>query len=145
LSLADTVRQARASHPEKQALIVGEQHWTYEQFDEITERIGAALLRRGIRPGDRVALHFSNGAEIVFGYYACFKIGAVAVPFNIRLKGVSAGIGRAGVRHEIHQPIRGGRWATLATRTARSPARRSLGNILAGEGIAVPEHLPHAG
>src|SRR5688572_6450813 len=80
-------RQARAPHPDKLALIVEDRRWTYEQLDEITDRIGASLLRRGIRPGDRVALHFSNGPELVFGYYACFKIGAVAVPLNIRLKG----------------------------------------------------------
>src|SRR5262249_25231448 len=85
--LADRIRQARARHPNKPALIVGDRRWTYEQFDEITDRIAAALLRRGIRRGDRVALHFANGSEIVFGYAACFKIGAVAVPVNIRMKG----------------------------------------------------------
>jgi acyl-CoA synthetase (AMP-forming)/AMP-acid ligase II len=87
MGLGDLVRQARARHPEKMALIAEDGRWTYEQFDEITDRIGAALMRRGVRPGDRVALHFANGPEIVFGYYACFKIGAVAVPLNIRLKG----------------------------------------------------------
>jgi long-chain acyl-CoA synthetase len=87
MSIVDRIRQARARHPRKKALIVEDRHWTYEQLDEITDQIGASLLRRGIRPGDRVALHFANGAEIVFGYYACFKIGAVAVPLNIRLKG----------------------------------------------------------
>src|SRR5262249_60244144 len=46
MPLADAVRQAR--HPHKQALIVGDRGWTYEQFDEITDRIGASLLRRGI-------------------------------------------------------------------------------------------------
>jgi long-chain acyl-CoA synthetase len=87
MALADAVRHARARQPEKHALIVGERRWSYEQLDEITDRIGAALLRRGLRPGDRVALHFANSAELVFCYYACFKIGAVAVPLNIRLKG----------------------------------------------------------
>jgi long-chain acyl-CoA synthetase len=87
MALADTIRRARVRHPEKHALIFGQRRWTYEQFDDITDRIGAALLRRGIQPGDRVALHFTNSAEMVFGYYACFKIGAVAVPLNIRLKG----------------------------------------------------------
>jgi len=87
MALSDAVRRARERQPEKPALIVGERRWSYEQFDEITDRIGAALLRRGLQPGDRVALHFANSAEIVFGYYACFKIGAVAVPLNIRLKG----------------------------------------------------------
>jgi long-chain acyl-CoA synthetase len=87
MALSDAVRRARERQPAKPALIVGERRWSYEQFDEITDRIGAALLRRGLQPGDRVALHVANSAEIVFGYYACFKIGAAAVPLNIRLKG----------------------------------------------------------
>src|SRR5438128_2562108 len=45
------------------------------------------VLALGLGAGDRVALHFTNGLEIVLGYYACFKIGAVAVPLNVRLKG----------------------------------------------------------
>src|SRR5581483_10412395 len=47
----------------------------------------ATLLQLGVQPGDRVALHFSNRPEMVFGYYACFKCGAVAVPLRITLKG----------------------------------------------------------
>src|SRR5262245_45136389 len=87
MTLADTVRQARTWHPEKTALVCEGRRWSYQQFDAITDRIGAALLAHGVRPGDRVALHFANGPEIVFGTYACWKIGAVAVPLNIRLKG----------------------------------------------------------
>jgi long-chain acyl-CoA synthetase len=87
MTLADPLRRAGERHPERPALVFGGRRWTYAEFDQVTDRIGAALLRRGLQPGDRVALHFTNGPEIVFSYYACFKIGAVAVPLNVRLKG----------------------------------------------------------
>ncbi len=87
MALAEALRIGRERHPEKPALIVEERSWTYAEFDDITNRLGAALMARGIRPGDRVAMHFTNGAELVSCYYACFRIGAVAVPLNVRLKG----------------------------------------------------------
>jgi long-chain acyl-CoA synthetase len=87
MALGEAVRQGRERHPEKRALIFEQQSWTYAQLDEVTDRIGASLLRLGIQPGDRVAMHFTNCPELIFGYYACFKIGAVAVPLNTRLKG----------------------------------------------------------
>ena len=87
MSLGDTLRRQRERHPEKRALLFEEQSWTYRQLDAITDRIAASLLEQGVQPGDRVALLFSNRPELVFGYYACFKSGAVALPLNIRFKG----------------------------------------------------------
>jgi acyl-CoA synthetase (AMP-forming)/AMP-acid ligase II len=86
MSLGDTLRRQRERHPETRALLFEEQSWTYRQLDEITDRIAASLLEQGVQPGDRVALLFANRPELVFGYYACFKSGAVAVPLNIRFK-----------------------------------------------------------
>jgi long-chain acyl-CoA synthetase len=139
MPLADAVRQARARHPHKQALIVGDRGWTYEQFDEITDRIGASLLRRGIRPGDRVALHFANGPEIVFGYYACWKIGAVAVPLNIRLKGpeIEYILNHCGVRFFIgHADL------FADVHAVRANLRSVEHTFLAGDRSAFPETEP---
>lgn len=86
MGLGESVRKGSLQYPDKTAIIFGEQSWTYGQFDEITDRLAASLIQLGIHIGDRVAIHLSNSAEIVFCYYACFKIGAVAVPLNNRLK-----------------------------------------------------------
>src|SRR5581483_427400 len=40
----------------------------------------------GVNRGDCVALHLSNGVEIVVAYFACFKRGAIALPINTRFK-----------------------------------------------------------
>ena len=60
--------------------------WSYSEGDAITDRIAAGLIAHGIKAGDRVALLFTNCPEIIFCYYACFKIGAVAVPVNTRFQ-----------------------------------------------------------
>ena len=86
MTLGESVCKGSLQYPDKTAIIFGEQSWTYGQFDEITDRLAASLIQLGIKIGDRVSLHLSNSAEIVFCYYACFKIGAVAVPLNNRLK-----------------------------------------------------------
>lgn len=59
---------------------------TYAEGDARTDRLAAGLLEQGVKPGDRVALLFFNSLELVCCYFACFKIGAVAVPLNTRFQ-----------------------------------------------------------
>jgi long-chain acyl-CoA synthetase len=60
--------------------------WSYADGNMISRRIAAGLVERGIKAGDRVALLFTNCPELVFCYFACFSIGAVAVPINTRFQ-----------------------------------------------------------
>src|SRR4051794_17667276 len=87
MALAEALERGRERYPEKTAVISGDDRWSYAELDAITDRIAARLIAIGVRPGDRVALHFPNCVELVQSYYACFRIGAVAVPLNTRLKG----------------------------------------------------------
>ncbi|MET1028162.1 MAG: AMP-binding protein, partial [Dongiaceae bacterium] len=68
------------------AFISGEDRWSYDQFATEIDRLAAGMAARGIRPGDRVALHLRNGPEIAVAYYACFRLGAIAAPLNLRFK-----------------------------------------------------------
>ncbi|BAY26711.1 hypothetical protein NIES2100_65270 [Calothrix sp. NIES-2100] len=86
MSLGDCVINASNLYSDKIALIFEHQAWNYQDLNEITDKIAASLMNMGISKGDRIALHLSNCPEIVFCYYACFKIGAIAVPLNTRLK-----------------------------------------------------------
>ena len=85
MSLARFLRDGHTHHPEKTALIFGEQTWTYAEVDTLTDRLATNLLAQGLKPRDRVALHMSNCPELVFSYYGCFKVGAIAVPINERM------------------------------------------------------------
>lgn len=61
--------------------------WTYAQFDEDTARIAAGLHARGVKKGDKVLVHSENCPEMVLAWYACAKLGAVAVTTNTRSVG----------------------------------------------------------
>src|SRR5260370_40975866 len=60
--------------------------WTWRRLSSEVNRLAGGLIRLGIQPGDRVALHMANLPELVVAYLACFKVGAIAAPLNIRLK-----------------------------------------------------------
>ena len=47
--------------------------------------LARGLIRLGIQPGDRVALHMANLPELLVAYLACFQVGAIAALLNIRL------------------------------------------------------------
>jgi long-chain acyl-CoA synthetase len=84
LMLDRLLSEARVRTPEKTALIFGDQAYTFSDLDDITSRLAVSLSERGIKAGDRVAFLLPNCPEIVWCYFACFRIGAIAVPLNIR-------------------------------------------------------------
>ncbi|MBD2214840.1 long-chain-fatty-acid--CoA ligase [Nostoc linckia FACHB-104] len=86
MSLGDCVINASNLYSDKIAILFEDQAWNYQDLNEITDKIAASLMKMGVSQGDRIAIHLSNCPEIVFCYYACFKIGAIAVPLNNRLK-----------------------------------------------------------
>jgi acyl-CoA synthetase (AMP-forming)/AMP-acid ligase II len=75
------------SHPDKRALICGEDVVTYREYDERSNRAARVLLDVGVAPGDRVAIMAYNsvaGFEVSSGLR---KAHAVSVPVNFRLRG----------------------------------------------------------
>jgi fatty-acyl-CoA synthase len=60
--------------------------FTYRQFDETTTLWALRLIELGYRPGDFLATMLPLTAEHVFLEYACFKIGVIHAPLDMRLK-----------------------------------------------------------
>ena len=58
--------------------------WTYAEFAEATRRVAAGLHARGVQVGDMVLIHAENCPEAVIAWYACARVGAVAVTTNTR-------------------------------------------------------------
>lgn len=52
---------------------------TYHEMDELSDRFGAAMLRLGFAPRDRVIFQVGNIEELLFCLYGCFKAGLVPV------------------------------------------------------------------
>ena len=61
--------------------------YTYKQFDQVTTLLALKLLSMGFAKGDFLATSLPLLAEHVFLEYACFKIGVIATPLDLRLKG----------------------------------------------------------
>lgn len=86
--LTQGLHRAVQRHPQEIALVhldeQGERRWTFAQlFDEVG-RQAAALHGRGVRAGDRVALLSGNSDALITAILACWWLGAVACPLNIR-------------------------------------------------------------
>ncbi|MCW8409987.1 AMP-binding protein [Legionella sp. PATHC035] len=82
--LSTLLAQSAKQFPDKIALIIDQQSYTYKKLDELTHRMANAFLAQGVSQGDRIAFLLPNSIEIVLCYYACFMIGAIAVPVNIQ-------------------------------------------------------------
>src|SRR5262245_416145 len=79
LTLWAMVARTVARLPDKVALVAGDERQTYADLDRISARLGAALLRQGIRPLDRVVLQLPNIPAFVHYYLALVRIGAIPV------------------------------------------------------------------
>jgi len=87
-SLVDLLSEAGERHRDRVALRFDDRVWTYQELSNVTNSIAAGLIQQGIQPGDRVAFLLTNCPELIFLNLACIQIGAIAVPMNVRLKGV---------------------------------------------------------
>ncbi len=76
--------EAVARNPTGEALICGPQRLDYRGLDVCAGRVAAGLAASGIGRGDRVALLIANSAEFVIALYAILRLGAIAVPLNVR-------------------------------------------------------------
>ncbi len=85
LTPLEFLRRARKIHPRREAVVDGDVRLTYAAFGERCDRWSAALVKLGIRPGDRVATIAPNTHQHLEQYYAVPQLGAVIVPLNYRL------------------------------------------------------------
>jgi len=53
-----------AAQPDKRALVCGDTTLTYVQFAAQVENVARALMQKGLKPGDRIALHMRNSIEL---------------------------------------------------------------------------------
>jgi fatty-acyl-CoA synthase len=58
---------------------------SYAELNRLANRVAAALVDAGVRPGDRVALALGSEPLYLAIYFATAKLGAVLIPLNTRL------------------------------------------------------------
>jgi long-chain acyl-CoA synthetase len=67
------------------SIIFEGQEFTNVQIDRAAKKLGNALLRLGVKRGDRVIMQMPNCPEIFQSFQAIWKIGAVSVPINYQV------------------------------------------------------------
>src|SRR5215204_2488683 len=83
--VSDFLRRAVHLYPDREAIVSGDQRFTYAQFEERVNRLANALLALGVEKGDRAALLSPNAHQFLECFYGVTAIGAVLVPLNYRL------------------------------------------------------------
>jgi long-chain acyl-CoA synthetase len=85
-NLARTLVNTTGSHPGRTAVRLDDRALRYRDLDDLSARVAAWLLRRGITAGDRVGLMAPNIPEFLTVYYGILRVGAVVVPMNPQFK-----------------------------------------------------------
>jgi long-chain acyl-CoA synthetase len=89
MNLADLLREAGQRNPGKKAFVVlGEDsrtQLTWGEFDAAADRVAVGLAKRGLAPGDRVALGMHNTVHFPIAYFGILRAGGVVVPLNVML------------------------------------------------------------
>jgi fatty-acyl-CoA synthase len=85
LTLGRWIRDRAVLTPARAAVEHGGQATTYAELDARSERLAGALVRLGLRRGDRVASLTANRPEHIELFFACAKAALVLAPMSWRL------------------------------------------------------------
>ncbi len=78
------LRRTVAAWPDNDALVDGDRRISYAALEDAVERIAGNLAGIGVGRGDRVAILLGNRPEFLYLNLACARLGAIAVPMNVR-------------------------------------------------------------
>ncbi|OLS40726.1 long-chain fatty acid--CoA ligase [Bacillus sp. MRMR6] len=84
MKVGTLIRRAAQRYRHLPALIMEDRTFSFLELDERSNRLANALLGIGLKPGDRVAVLFSNQPESVEVYFALAKAGLIRTPLNYR-------------------------------------------------------------
>jgi fatty-acyl-CoA synthase len=80
-------RHAAQLFGRKEGVVCEDLRFTYKEFNERCDRLSQALLKLGLKKGERVAYLSFNCHRLLEAYYGVPQIQAILLPLNIRLSG----------------------------------------------------------
>ncbi|MCI8483345.1 MAG: amino acid adenylation domain-containing protein [Lachnospiraceae bacterium] len=75
-------RQAAREFSDRMAVYAGEARYTFAELDQLTDRIASGLVKRGVRPGDRVAFMLKRDFRLIPTLLGISKSGAAFLPVD---------------------------------------------------------------
>ena len=85
MHLGGLVARNKRTVPDKEGIIYQEKRYTWAEVDDRVNTFANALVKAGVKQGDKVAMWMFNSDLFVIAFYGIVKTGAVAVPVNFRL------------------------------------------------------------
>ncbi|MEU3749252.1 MULTISPECIES: FadD3 family acyl-CoA ligase [Streptomyces] len=89
-TVARLADRAAERYGDEEALVFGEDRWTFTELRDRVDRVARAVIARGVRPGDPVAVWAPNSARWVVAALGAVAAGGVLVPVNTRYKAAEA-------------------------------------------------------
>jgi acyl-CoA synthetase (AMP-forming)/AMP-acid ligase II len=87
MNIGFLLTNSASKYPERTAIVSDEGRLSFRELETITGRLAGAMLKAGLKKGDRAAILFFNSLYFVEIYFAALKAGIVPVPVNFRLAG----------------------------------------------------------
>jgi acyl-CoA synthetase (AMP-forming)/AMP-acid ligase II len=84
MQIGSIIRRSAVQFKDAPCLTEDSRTLSFREFDAATDRLGNALVARGLLPGDRVAVLLPNSIDCLIAYYAVLKAGLVRVQLNVR-------------------------------------------------------------
>src|SRR5208337_1972395 len=81
-TLLDIVAEAATQRPAHPALLFKGRTISYAELEQLSNVFASALVKLGVKKGDRVALLLPNTPQLVLALLGAWKAGATAVPEN---------------------------------------------------------------
>jgi long-chain acyl-CoA synthetase len=86
LELESFLEESARRFPGKTALIFDRQRIEYSEIETRCNRLAHAMVERGLRPGDRVAIWLENSPDVIIALFAALKASAVFLVLNSTTK-----------------------------------------------------------
>ncbi len=81
-TLLDIVTETTSQRPDHPALLFKGSVISYAQLEQLSNAFASALIKMGVKKGDRVALILPNTPQLVMALLGTWKAGGIAVPMN---------------------------------------------------------------
>jgi len=82
-TIPEAFRQSVQLNASRTALIFYGRRFSYEELGVYARRYARALMKLGIKKGDRVAIMMTNVPQFVFAYHGALLAGAIVTPINL--------------------------------------------------------------
>lgn len=85
MNLGEWTYKRALTHPDRPFLKQSNLKYNNRQFNERVNRMAHALIKLGVKKGERVATLIVNSSEFLEIFFACAKTGMIILPLNFRL------------------------------------------------------------